>query len=137
METICSASQNDRFAVITWHKFEEDAKILARSINKHGKFRYIYGIPRGGLVVATVLSHLLETPLKTHLNEDFSDALVVDDVSDSGLTLKRFDGYRTATLYRKDKTITEPDFFVETINEWIVFPWETKTTSKVDYKEIK
>jgi hypoxanthine phosphoribosyltransferase len=59
--------------------------------------------------------------------------LLVDDVSDSGRTLQvaidlaRLYGareVRTATLYIKKKTMLVPDYFVEEVDRWIVFPWE-------------
>ncbi|MGC9148234.1 MAG: phosphoribosyltransferase [Sulfolobales archaeon] len=59
--------------------------------------------------------------------------LLVDDVSDSGRTLQvavdlaRLYGareVRTATLYIKKKTMLIPDYFVEEVDRWIVFPWE-------------
>ena len=61
------------------------------------------------------------------------DSLLVDDVSDSGRTLQvaidlaRLYGareVRTATLYIKKKTMLVPDYFVEEVDRWIVFPWE-------------
>ena len=59
--------------------------------------------------------------------------LLVDDVSDSGRTLQvaidlaRLYGareVRTATLYIKKKTMLIPDYFVEEVDRWIIFPWE-------------
>ena len=112
---------------VSWKQFEEDVRILASMIKEHAKntpkFRHIYGIPRGGLVIAVRLSHLLKIPLIEEVTEDGS-TLIVDDVSDTGKTLLGWDQFGTATLYRKDITCTEPDFCVRTVNAHIVFPWE-------------
>jgi len=60
--------------------------------------------------------------------------LLVDDVSDSGLTLQfsvqALSLYmpaeiKTATLYIKPWTRYVPDYYAEQVNEWVIFPWET------------
>jgi len=59
--------------------------------------------------------------------------LLVDDVSDSGRTLQtaidlvRLYGakeIRTATLYIKKRTMLVPDYYNDSTDKWIVFPWE-------------
>ncbi|MEO3993653.1 MAG: phosphoribosyltransferase [Desulfurococcaceae archaeon TW002] len=59
--------------------------------------------------------------------------LIVDDVVDSGRTLEivteqvRLRGaksVRTAVLFYKPKSIIKPDFYVQEVREWVVFPWE-------------
>lgn len=60
--------------------------------------------------------------------------LLVDDVADSGGTLrgviekviipKRPKEYRTATLHIKPWSTFRPDYFVEVVDAWIVYPWE-------------
>jgi len=61
--------------------------------------------------------------------------LLVDDVSDSGLTLQfsvqTLSLYmpaeiKTATLYIKPWTKYVPDYYAEQVNEWVIFPWETE-----------
>ena len=57
--------------------------------------------------------------------------LVVDDVVDSGrtlaLVLKLLKGFgadvRSAVLYAKPTTVTEPDYIWHRTDKWIVFPW--------------
>jgi len=63
--------------------------------------------------------------------------LLVDDISDSGQSLKLAKQHltqkgatetKTATLYTKTTTQTPPDYAEKTANSWIVFPWEIKET---------
>lgn len=65
------------------------------------------------------------------------DVLLVDDVSDSGESLnlalehlkeKGSEEVRVATLHCKPWSDFEPDFFVERVTSWIVYPWELKET---------
>ena len=60
-------------------------------------------------------------------------ALVVDDVADTGRTLAmardilRFYGareVRTATLYVKPWSSIKPDYYLDVVDRWILFPWE-------------
>tara|TARA_B100001093_G_scaffold354314_1_gene338808 strand:- start:1372 stop:1788 length:417 start_codon:yes stop_codon:yes gene_type:complete len=96
--------------------------------------QYIYGIPRGGLIPAVLLSHKLGIPLTQNLK---NYSLIVDDISDSGNTLKEvverahnpinnYTYVHTATLFERQGTIFEPDFIGEHIkyDDWLVFPWE-------------
>ena len=96
--------------------------------------QYIYGIPRGGLIPAVLLSHKLGIPLVQNLK---NYSLIVDDISDSGNTLREvveraynpINNYKyihTATLFQRENTILEPDYTGELIkyNDWLVFPWE-------------
>jgi len=60
--------------------------------------------------------------------------LLVDDCSDSGGTLttamrylinpRTPDSVKTATLHIKPWTSFKPDFFVESTDAWILYPWE-------------
>ncbi|MCS7141929.1 MAG: phosphoribosyltransferase family protein [Candidatus Nitrosocaldus sp.] len=68
--------------------------------------------------------------------EEFGDEegrimLVVDDIADTGLTLKAISqlltkSIRMATLYMKHRSLLRPDYYADTCSddEWIVFPWE-------------
>lgn len=121
----------------TWQEFDKDIEkiaVWARTKN----FKNIYGIPRGGLVVAVVLSHHLDLPLVLRIEEISPDTLVVDDISDSGETLLRLEkelGWKSpaaALFYHKD-TKRRPDFAPSEKKEWVVFPWETEASSKYDH----
>ena len=130
---------------------------------------YIVGLSRGGLIPAVILSHMTGIPLfpvkyssksgagdnKNHDNElpmlpseyesgshcgmTSPTVLLVDDISDSGLTLREvkdtyeYQGHNvyTAALYYKElsEPVITPDIIWRTIPEdgpWIIFPWEQK-----------
>ena len=67
---------------ISWKEFHNLVDIVALRISISDiKYDYIYGIPRGGLIPATMLSHILEIPVITHLEYDVlstNKILVVD-----------------------------------------------------------
>jgi hypoxanthine phosphoribosyltransferase len=120
----------------------------------------IVGIARGGIIPMRILADLLKIhqvaiiriesyediakqriqPALTHtLNVEVHDKklLIVDDISDSGQSLKIVKQHlhgkgametKIATLYTKPTTQILPDYFEKTTNRWIVFPWELKET---------
>ncbi len=120
---------------LSWENFETAMKNI-KNWAENKKFRNIYGIPRGGLILAVYLSHLLDLPILIDKNKITSETLVVDDICDSGVTLKKYKNYKTATLYYRQNEVFKPDYFVlDAKLNWIVFPWETDKTSKRDYEE--
>jgi len=123
----------------SWDQYQADIVMLAGRIseNRQSQPAAIYGIPRGGLVLAVSLSHLLGLPMVLSRAEIKPNTLVVDDIADTGATLKKLCeqlGFRPtmATLYYRDGSVLRPDLFVRTRTKWIVFPWETEVSSKYD-----
>ena len=94
----------------------------------------IYGIPRGGLIPAVMLSHKLGLPLVDTIGKN---TLVVDDMTDSGVTMEKMPGQWTAVLYHKPHTsVFTPNVYsrLHEGDEWLVFPWEeTSAPAKQDY----
>lgn len=119
---------------MTWDDFDFAVETLAKKIKDEIKEPIpIYGIPKGGLVLAVALSHALgekEWPVTTLDNNN--NLLVVDDTSDSGDTLEYYNVYTkdtlwTATIFcNSEKVKHKPDFYVweQDDHNWIVFPWE-------------
>ncbi len=109
------------------HYFHELVLELVNRIPSD-KYQYVYGIPRGGLVVAVYLSHRLKLPCLTKLLGPVGSTLVVDDIADTGKTLKEYKelGFDTATIYYKPRSIIKPTYFVKEIKDtdWIVYPYE-------------
>ena len=91
----------------------------------------IYGIPRGGLIPAVMLSHLTGLPLVQTIGEN---TLVVDDMTDSGVTMSKMPGQWTATLFHKPHTsIFTPNVYsrLHEGDEWLVFPWEKSSAPEI------
>ncbi|MHA1590760.1 MAG: phosphoribosyltransferase [Candidatus Njordarchaeales archaeon] len=78
------------------------------------------------------------------------NVLIVDDVADTGRTLKTaFEHVKSkdpkevkiATIHLKPWSIVVPDFFIETTDKWIVYPWEyhefmREVMEKIEKKEL-
>jgi len=123
-----------------------------RSHTEH--FDLIIGIARGGIPVAMVVSDHLDVKLDiinvksydgiqernpprilTTLTEAVKgkNVLLVDDLVDQGDTMATVSRYlrdqgptmlKTAVLFKKPWSTTDPDYFLEVVDTWIVFPWE-------------
>lgn len=131
----------------TWTELENAVNYITNQIKERCyQIDAIYGIPRGGLIVAVLLSHKLDKPLILDLliAQD-KRILIVDDISDTGKTfLKLFDKlypremtYRpiTASIHFKPGSRFVPDIYWCETEDWIVYPWETEATSKADYQK--
>ena len=132
---------------VTWEQIEQDVDKIVSDLLKHADIDYVVGIPRGGLIIAVMISHRLGVKHMTidHLEKleefdldiDKKKILIVDDISDSGQTLKRFrKEYTTATLDVRNTTIAIPQFYVNWLDnaDWIVYPWERKDSKTIqDY----
>jgi hypoxanthine phosphoribosyltransferase len=126
-----------------------------RSVAHGYRFDRIIGVSRGGLLPAVMLSHMLDIPMtainysssagkgdnKNHVNilpnVTESRLLIVDDICDSGHTLKEIAAYYsgklkacyTGCLFYKELTspIHIPDLYWQKIPEdagWVEFPFE-------------
>lgn len=115
---------------MTWENFEYCVHKLADVIKQSKvKISNIYGTPRGGLVVATRLSHLLGLPLVVETWRTDSNTLWVDDIVDTGKTLEHVhENWVIAVLFWNTEAAFQPEFYALTKpkNSWIVFPWEIK-----------
>ena len=121
----------------TWHDFEKAIDKMVRHYkDTNENCSGVYGIPRGGAIPGVWLSHKLGIKYQ-QINSsqisktaDLSHILIVDDICDSGETIKKikenFPKCQTATLYYKKTAIDTPDIYGETVGEeWLVFPWES------------
>ena len=119
-----------------WAQFDEDMQKIADWAREYS-FKSVYGLPRGGLVPAVALSHLLDIPLILDRHQISRDTLVVDDIIDKGEIIERFlSGLliepKIAVIFFNEEATHRPDFFVRTKKYWVVFPWETSETSRYD-----
>ncbi len=118
---------------LSWEDINILVEDLCQTINSSGaEIKSVAGIERGGLIPAVMISHKLNIPFVSRINKD---TLVVDDICDTGETLKNSIGMYTATLHYKPTAICAPDFYAkETGTEWLVYPWERKDSDSIqDY----
>ncbi len=113
----------------SFEQFQSDCQVLAKQIKDSSvKINSIYGIPSGGIPLAMKLNTLLHIPLIGSDEDGVSETtLIVDDIVDSGDTIKGFveGGYITATLHCKESSKVKPTFCAHNIdNNWIVYWWE-------------
>ena len=157
-------SEKKKFEAMKFPELKKYARELASLIlSKFGRPDGIIYIERGGMVIGRLLSDFLSVrevyPLRasyyneegipmTHvhignfeysLSENEGYLLLVDDIADTGKTLKAaMEVLRkrtrkrivTATLVYKPQSIFRPDVFVYTVdnNTWIVFDYEETET---------
>jgi len=138
----------------SYEDFKTDTNKLIQRV-QNNKIDAIVGIARGGLTLSHTVAegldirevHTIRTELydKSKKREeitifgkcDFSDAktiLVLDDISDSGDTLKTIMkhlettnqnvNFITATLFYKKTSVYEPTVWINEAKEWIEFFWE-------------
>ena len=140
-----------KFLFYTWEEFDIDAEKIARAIEGSSRrFYYIYGPPCGAFPLVTKLHHRLGLESLLEIRElhrpnsglnypsleyqrEFHEweksILVVDDIADTGKTLKGFHGRGIfiATIFRHPNCSFEPDISIrEKDDRWIIFPWEDK-----------
>ncbi|MGC8933755.1 MAG: phosphoribosyltransferase [Thermoproteota archaeon] len=150
------------FEIIDWQTFYslclEAADMIRRSKKSYDAF---VGISRGGLVPLRILSDELEqenlfvirvvfyedikkTAAEPVIKDDYLKSnvsglrlLVIDDVADSGKSLKKVLEYLknagakevdSLTIFYKPHSETTPTFYVRTTKKWIVFPHERRET---------
>ena len=154
----------------TWSQIYDMLLSQAQKI-QHQQYQpdSIIAIAKGGVIPARILSDLLETAQLSTIEIQFykdiaqpmseptlkkpisisvkgKKILVVDDISDTGKSLKLAQTplqeqgaleVRTATLYFKPQSITKPDFYEKQTCNWVVFPWEIKETLRKITKKFE
>ena len=125
------------------------------------RFDLVVGIARGGIPVAMVVSDHLDVKIDminvksytgiekrgsptilSTLTERIQgkSVLLVDDLVDQGDTLALVQGYLkkqkpktllTAVLFKKPWSKTEPDYYLEVVDKWVVFPFELSEVDRL------
>lgn len=155
--------------VLTWEGFGDASRELTQQIVDSGWIPdLIVAIARGGLIPAGAIAYAMDVKAIGTMNVEFYSGigetlaepillpplmdvsamngkrvLVVDDVADSGKTLKMvmdlidehglsLDGSssvrveaRSAVIYKKPVSIIDPDYVWAHTDKWINFPWST------------
>ena len=146
--------------IMTWESFGVASRELAVLVNDSGyEPDMILAIARGGLLAAGALGYALAVKNTYTMNVEFytgvnerlavpmilppvpslidlkdSKVLIVDDVADTGHTLKhvlefcegRLAETRLAVLYEKSQSIVKCDYVWKHTDLWVNFPWSEK-----------
>jgi len=138
----------------SYENFKNDTKKLNEKVKDFNP-EVIVAIARGGLTLSHAIAEGLGIrdvqSIRTELYDyttkrdelsifgecqlnDIKKVLVVDDISDSGetlrlimndLTLKNSNiEFKTATLFYKKTSVYEPNFWINEADDWIDFFWE-------------
>lgn len=144
-----------RHLSISWKEYHSLSQKIAAAILVHeAPFDCIVAIGRGGLTFGHLLSDFLRIPISSITIQSYTDiqqqgevkitgalseridnkrVLLVDDIADTGTTLKRAVSYlkefdpktiTTATLFYKPHSSVRPDYFAKQTTQWILQPFE-------------
>ena len=120
---------------LSWDDINQLVDTLCDNILKQEiPVKSVFGLKRGGLIPAVMVSHKLGLPWSDVM---LPDTLVVDDICDSGITLRDCVCSYTAVLYHKPHTAN----FTPTVyaslhesDEWLIYPWERNDSAPIqDY----
>jgi hypoxanthine phosphoribosyltransferase len=120
---------------ISWEDIDYLTDILCEKIiTDLPNIDSVFGLTRGGLIPAVIISHKLNLPWSEVM---LPNTLVIDDIADTGHTLINIIGCYTATLHYKPHTSKfKPDIYAQLYedNEWVIYPWEKKDSKPIaDY----
>jgi len=144
-----------QYLSLSWDAYQDLARKISATILSHSpEVNQIVAIARGGLTFGHICSDFMRIPVATITIQSYSDIqkrgllsiteplsmdiqgkhiLLVDDVADSGKTLKRAKEYirsfkpksiTVATLFYKPHSEFRPDYFAQQTTKWILFPYE-------------
>ncbi|MDX1409082.1 MAG: hypothetical protein R3330_13130 [Saprospiraceae bacterium] len=126
---------------VSWDDLEMGVTMIADAMEEmfSTKRVSVYGIPRGGMIPAIMLVHLLESrgwtarfaaDLNHLMPNELHNIIVLDEICDSGDTFKvvkqLFPMAKTATVFHREDAGFKPDYhaYVMYDSRWLVFPWE-------------
>ena len=159
---------------ISFDEYRQKTEQLASQIYKDGwKFNQVVCIAKGGMRVGDIMARIFDVPLAILSVESYkgdglknkrgaitfsrdlaktspnigSKVLLVDDLADSGITLKKsidwlqhFYGFyldekiRTAVLFYKAVSTFKPDYYIDHLQDspWIHMPFEKYEAMSID-----
>ena len=146
--------------ILGWEQFGEASRELAKMVADDGyEPEMILSIARGGLCIGGALGYALAVKNTYTMNVEFytgvderlevprilppapdfvdlgqAKLLIVDDVADTGHTLKSVHDFcagkvgevRTAVIYEKSHSVVQCDYVWKRTDLWINFPWSDK-----------
>lgn len=109
---------------ISWETVTQLVKELAKKVPGWR----VWGIPRGGTIVEALLAY---QGCKQTAGHDATTDVVVDDIADTGVTLREYAG-PTATLVVRLSCKPLPTYWVMALatSEYILFPWEDEAEAQ-------
>jgi hypoxanthine phosphoribosyltransferase len=112
---------------LNWDVIENLVIDLSNKIDT-SKYKGIFGVPRGGLIPAVLLSHRTEIKMVDYIDDT---VLVVDDIVDTGETLKDITN-DIVCLHKKFHSKKEPMLYGNLVDNdiWIVYPWELEDSKE-------
>ncbi|XVU27233.1 phosphoribosyltransferase [Actinoplanes sp. CA-054009] len=147
--------------ILTWDDFGRAGRALSQQIAGDGwRPSLILAVARGGLFAAGSISYALDIKNLHVINVEFytgvderldtpvmlgpepsiadmtgANVLIVDDVADTGETIKLVRDFcaahaaevRTAVIYEKPHTIVRCEYVWKRTEKWINFPWSSLT----------
>jgi GTP cyclohydrolase IA len=135
---------------LSWRQVHQAAEHIAGQIDD--SIKYVAGIPRNGWPVAQMIASIKSLQSTPHCPEPHEQLpllygkitnrdewLIVDDLADSGETIKPYinAGWKTAVLYNKPYTPPLPlEATPETVDAWIVFPWEKEDAPETNVTRL-
>jgi hypoxanthine phosphoribosyltransferase len=142
-----------------WNDFGSASRELATQVAESGyEPDWLVSIARGGLLIGGALGYALSMKNTATINVEFytgiderldvpvvlppvlnllelsdTKVLVVDDVADTGETLKMVIDLlsasvaevRSLVIYEKSRSIVKPEYVWKRTDDWINFPWST------------
>lgn len=121
-----------KIVTISWEQVYDAAELLAGRWDGRN-VAAVYGIPQGGAAPAVIVAGLLGVPMADQVT---ADTLVVDDLVDSGATLRPYlaGEFMHDALFRKPHSPTDLAPLAATVDGWLAFPWEsTDDTAITDH----
>ncbi len=146
--------------ILTWELFGTASRDLAQMVADSGfKPQMVLSIARGGLLIGGAVGYALDLKNTYTMNVEFytgvderlevprilppapdfvdlhnAKILIVDDVADTGHTLKSVQEFcvgkvgevRTAVIYEKPHSVVKCDYVWRRTDQWINFPWSDK-----------
>ena len=114
---------------VTWKDVD---RAVDKLVEEYNQMAYncdaIYGLPRGGLPLAVMLSHRLSLPVTLEEPQPKDKVLIVDDIADTGAQLSKYKEFENATIftifYHEQSTIVPHKWIYKKHDKWVVYPWE-------------
>ncbi len=160
LRRVGSASMAEEREIMTWDMLGEATRSLSQMVaDDEYEPDMILGIARGGLLPAGAMGYALSVKNVYTMNVEFytgvderldvprilppapdfvdlshGKILIVDDVADTGHTLKSVEEFcegkvgevRTACIYEKSHSVVKCDYVWKRTDQWINFPWSDK-----------